>query len=172
MNDNYYSRSILLRSSAEAVFNAITQRIPDWWSREFTGSASKADDEFTVRFGPTFKTMKISKASEPTDVTWLCIAQQIVMPDGLTPLKNPSEWVGNTISWHIAREADECRLTLTHIGLTPESECWVVCEPGWDQTMKSLEKFLLDGCGQPFQALDEEHLAQALSKQSADKQNG
>lgn len=166
MNDNHYSRSMLLPSSAAAVFDAITRRIPDWWSRGFIGSASKADDEFTVRFGPTFKTIRILKASEPTDVTWLCIAQQIVMPDGMTPLKNPSEWVGHTISWHMAQEADDCRLTLTHIGLTPESECWVVCEPGWDQTLKSLEKFLLDGFGHPFQVLDQEHLAQALLKQS------
>jgi hypothetical protein len=54
-------------------------------------------------------------------------------------------------------------LTLVHEGLTPESECWSVCEPGWDQTVQSLVLLLETGTGRPFAHLDEAHLARARS---------
>ncbi len=145
------------------VFRALTERIPEWWTCDFQGSSSRLDDEFTVRFGPTFKTMRIAKVDIPLSVAWLCVAQRIVMPDGLAPLRDDAEWVGQTIRWTIRPDGKGAVLTLFHEGLSPESECWVVCEPGWDQTLQSLGLLFETGTGRPFAALDSEHLALAKS---------
>ncbi len=102
-----YSNTILLPCPAATTFDAITCRIPDWWSLDFDGASAREGDEFTVRFGETFKTMRIESVAENTAVTWLCVDQRIVMPEGLKPLKNPAEWVGNLIRWTIARAGND-----------------------------------------------------------------
>jgi hypothetical protein len=161
MKNSNYQKSIILTATADEVFEAIIQRIPEWWSKDFLGSAIRKGDEFTVRFGPTFKTMRITKVVRDQRIEWLCVDQHIVVPAGIEPLKNKTEWVGTSIIWEI--KADEATTTVehTHIGLTPEVECWAICEQGWDQTLQSFANLLTTGIGQPFVQLDDEHLERA-----------
>ncbi len=158
--DNYQN-SITVTSAPHEIFEAITQRIPEWWSRDFHGEAKNKEDEFTVRFGPTFKTIRITNVVADKLVEWLCIDQHIEMPPGMKPIKNPSEWVGNKIIWEISPNDTGSTLTHSHIGLTPEVECWAVCEQGWNQTLQSISQLLTTGCGKPFIQLDDEHLTKA-----------
>jgi hypothetical protein len=158
-----YSKTQLLSVEADKAYQALTHRIPEWWSSDFEGSAADVGDGFTVRFGSTYKRMRITAAEPQLHVAWICEEQRIVMPQGMTPLANPAEWVGQTIRWRLQAEGPSTRLTLVHEGLTPESECWSVCEPGWDQTVQSLVLLLQTGTGRPFAHLDEAHLARARS---------
>ena len=48
-----YATSVSIKANSEAVFNAITQSVQEWWGS--TNSAvSKLDDEFTTSFDKTF----------------------------------------------------------------------------------------------------------------------
>lgn len=167
MNTKDYQRSMHISSTPDKVFEGITQRIPEWWSKDYKGAAKDKGDEFTVRFGSTFKTMRITDVIENKKVEWLCIDQLIEMPDGMQPLKNKQEWVGNKIIWEVEQNDKDTILKFKHVGLTPEVECWSVCEPGWEQTLKSFTELLHSGAGKPFDMLDDEHLAKA--KQHAAK---
>lgn len=161
MKNENYQKSIILTAAPHEVFEAITQRIPGWWSKDFLGLAQSKGDEFTVRFGSTFKTMRITDVVRDQKIEWLCVDQHIEVPPGIEPLKNNAEWVGTNIIWEI--EADDGITTLkhTHIGLTPAVECWAICEQGWDQTLQSVANLLTTGVGRPFEQLDDEHLGKA-----------
>jgi len=45
---------------------------------------------------------------------------------------------------------------LTHIGLTPEIECYDLCKNGWQSFLYSLNKYLTTGIGAPFKLIDTE----------------
>ncbi|MDX2080821.1 MAG: DUF899 family protein [Terrimicrobiaceae bacterium] len=165
-----YQRSRYLSASPSEVYHALTQRIPEWWSSDFEGAADHLGGEFTVRFGSTFKTFRITKAGDTMEVDWLCVAQRIVMPEGMAPLRNDAEWVGQTMRWILQPKGAETLLIFFHEGLTTESECWSICESGWDQTLQSLALLLESGTGRPFQSLDDEHLARATANQQPTNQ--
>ena len=159
--ESNFNRSIKVNSSPTEVFTAITEQIQDWWSKNYEGLASKVDDQFTVRFGNTFKTMRIESIEPNKEVVWRCIDQHLEMPEGMKQLSNKREWVGNTLIWSIELRISGTDLKLIHEGLTPEVECWGVCEQGWDQSLQSLKSLLSTGKGNPFEQLDEQHLQKA-----------
>ncbi len=70
-----FETSLVIKNSPREVFETITSRIPEWWSTDFEGAASKENDEFTVRFGNTFKTMRIEAVEPDKLVVWRCIDQ-------------------------------------------------------------------------------------------------
>lgn len=160
-----YTKTVSINNSSDKVFSALTKHISKWWSENFEGKAEAVNDEFTVRFGDTFKTIRIINVEKDKQVGWLCIDQHLEMPPGFPPLTNKKEWVGNKIVWEIDPAQEKCALKLTHFGLTPEVECWGVCETGWDQSLKSLVAFVEHGKGAPFQQLDQEHLERAIDHQ-------
>ncbi len=166
INNSDYQNSMYVPATIADVYVAITQRIPEWWSQNFEGAALKKGDEFTVRFGATFKTMRITESTPNQRVEWTCIDQHIEAPPGLTPIKNTTEWVGTRIVWTLDQRSDGTTIRHRHIGLTPDVECWSICETGWDQTLKSLHALLVTGEGRPFQQLDEEHLTRARAQQT------
>ena len=155
-------RTLSSPCSPEQIYHALTARISDWWTSDFEGGASHPGDTFTVRFGSTFKTMRIVEAIPHRTVVWLCTDQRIEMPEGMAPLANPAEWVGQNIHWNIRAAGGGSVLEFFHEGLTPGVECWAVCESGWGQTLNSLVKLLECGTGQPFQVLDSGHLERAM----------
>lgn len=156
-----YHGTFVTGASAGDVYKAITENIRMWWSADFMGTGRLAGHSFTVRFGNTFKVMRVLHLFPPQHIKWECIDQHIEMPGTMEPLQNPREWVGNIITWTISNEGLNTRVTLCHVGLTPASECWAVCEPGWTQTLASLQRLLSTGAGNPFVHLDEEHMKKA-----------
>jgi uncharacterized protein YndB with AHSA1/START domain len=161
MKNSNYQKSIIVAAPPGEVFEAVTQRIPEWWSKDFAGLSKSTGDEFTVRFGPTFKTMRVTEVVMDSKIEWLCIDQHIEVPPGMEPLKNKAEWVGNSIIWEVEPGDGVTILKHTHIGLNPEVECWAICEQGWDQTLQSISQLLTTGIGRPFVQLDDEHLGKA-----------
>ena len=159
--ESNYTKLIEINNPSTEVFMALTEQIQDWWSKNYEGSASKVNDQFTVRFGNTFKTMRIESIEPNKEVVWRCIDQHLEMPEGMEQLNNKREWVGNKLIWSIESRNLGTDLKLIHEGLTPEVECWGVCEQGWDQSLQSLKSLLSSGKGSPFEQLDEQHLQKA-----------
>jgi hypothetical protein len=98
--------------------------VPRWWARDFQGSAQALGDIFTVRFGTTWVTFRVSALTDHA-VTWT--VQDCFLPW----LKNRQEWTGTTVEWVIVPIDDGCEIQFTHVGLTPEVECYGGCAEGW-----------------------------------------
>lgn len=142
-----YHLKIMLHTTADKVFSALTNDIPLWWTAIFEGSAGKQNDCFTIRFGAhIFKTMKVKELAVNDKVVWLVEDSLIAIP-GLSQQK---EWIGTTIIWEILPRENATELKLTHVGLIPEVECYEICCGGWQQFTASLKLFLETGTGAPF----------------------
>jgi hypothetical protein len=113
----------------------------------FEGSAQEIDHRFTISFGPqVFKTLLVKDLIRDKKVVWEVVDALIDLPE----LANKKEWVGTSIVWDIVSEEGRVPLHLTHIGLTPEVECYQVCTGGWESFLQSFDKFVTTGSGTPF----------------------
>lgn len=148
-----YQNSLLVKSNRSSVYKALTEGIPKWWTKDFSGTSTVINDEFTVRFGATFKTMKVLELNPAKKVVWVCIDTLIDIPE----LKNNTEWTDTKIVWDLRAENKQTIISLTHIGLTPEVSCYEICEKGWELFLESLRKFLETGVGTPFTKKLEQH---------------
>ena len=139
-----YQASITARLPIEHAFKAITQNISGWWAKDFKGKADQLNDIFTVRFGKTFGTMKIVELIPNWKITWK------VIDNYLDLFHDKKEWQGTSMEWEFASIGNSTTIKMTHVGLTPDKECFKDCQNGWDFFIKkSLQKFLSEGKGIP-----------------------
>jgi hypothetical protein len=144
MNDTNYHSTFVVRKTPTEVYDAIT-RVTDWWTIHTDGRTKALGDEFTVQFGDVhLTTQRIMEAVPGERIAWH------VTESNLPWLKDRSEWKGTDIVFAIDTTPEGTRLTMTHIGLTPEVECYTQCEKGWDHFIgTSLFKLLTEGSGLP-----------------------
>lgn len=144
MNVTDYQHRFTVRATPEQVFEAIT-RVSEWWTINTEGNSKALDDEFTVQFGDVHLTkQRITEAVPGKRVVWRVI-------ESLLPwLKDREEWKGTELVFDIAATNKGTELTFTHIGLTPQVECFYQCEKGWDYFIgESLYKLITQGAGLP-----------------------
>ena len=144
MNQQNYQSSIAADFTPAEAFDGIS-RVTEWWAKNIDGSTEKLNDVFTVNFsGGTFVTFKITESVPGKKIAWL-------VTDCYLPwLKDKTEWTGTTIVFEITPLGHETQVTMTHIGLVPEVECYNGCEAGWNQYFKgSLLKLLTEHAGVP-----------------------
>lgn len=136
-----YSSSIVVNASAGEAYQKIS-RVNEWWAANFEGSAEKLADIFTVRFGETYVTFKLTEAVPGKKITWL-------VTDSYLPwLNDKTEWTNTEVVFEIS-EINSCtKVEMTHVGLTPEVECFTNCQAGWNHYINnSLVQFLEKGQG-------------------------
>lgn len=144
--DNF-KKTINLQATTDKVFDALTNSIPKWWTEMFEGISNEQGQTFTIRFGENiFKTMKVEELVTNKKVVWKVTASLIDIPD----LKNKTEWIDTKIVWEIYTENSQTELHLIHYGLTPQIECYSICQDGWHNFTESLTKFINSGVGNPF----------------------
>jgi len=143
MNQQNYQSSIAADFTPAEAFEAIS-RVNEWWAKNFAGSAEKLNDVFTVHFGETFVTFKITECIPDEKIAWH-------VTDCFLPwLKEKTEWNGTTVVFEISPLGHETQVTMTHLGLVPEVECYNGCEAGWNRHFKgSLFKLLTEHSGVP-----------------------
>ena len=142
-----YRSTIGLNAHPDKVFNALTSKIPLWWTEMFEGSSNQKDGIFTVRFGESiYKTMQVQEFVPNAKVVWYVKDSLIAIPE----LKNQTQWIGTTIIWEMSSKDTTTQLELTHLGLTPEIECYDICTNGWQQFTASLKLYVETGEGKPF----------------------
>ena len=115
--------SITVPGSAQDALSHIAD-VPQWWARDFDGCARSLGDVFTVRFGATWVTFRISALSDRA-VTWT------VQASHLPWLKNQQEWTGTSVQWDLIPAGDRCEIQFTHVGLSVDVECYGACADGW-----------------------------------------
>ncbi len=144
MNQQNYQSSIAADFTPAEAFEAINQ-VREWWAKNIEGSTEKLNDVFTVRFSSgTFVTFEITESIPGKKIAWL-------VTDCYLPwLKDKTEWTGTSVVFEISAVGDETQVTMTHIGLVPEIECYNGCEAGWNQYFKgSLLQLLTEHAGVP-----------------------
>lgn len=144
MKTSDFTTTILVDNSPEQVFKAITN-VRAWWSEEIEGNTEKLNDEFTYHFEDVhYSQMKLTEVIPDKKIVWL------VKYNYFKFTKDRSEWTGTTISFDISEKEGKTQLIFTHHGLTPEFECFNVCNNAWTQYIqKSLRDLITTGKGQP-----------------------
>jgi len=144
---NNFRKTITFQETRECIYEALTSSIPKWWTEMFEGISNDEGQSFTIRFGANvFKTMKVEELIPNTKVVWYVTDSLIGIPE----LKNKTEWINTKIIWEISTLEDRPELQLTHFGLTPQIECYSICEVGWQNFTDSLTSFIETGIGKPF----------------------
>lgn len=145
---NSFECDLLLSSPPPKVYKALTTQygIQSWWTKSCeVGTA--VGEQITIRFGHTFKVMRIEALSLDTEVRWNVIDAHLVVPG----LIRTTEWIGSTIAFQLMPQPNGItRLHLEHIGLTPEVECYEICSQGWRQFLGSLKSYVETGKGFPY----------------------
>ncbi len=145
MNNQDYNIAITVNATAQEAFNAINN-IAGWWTAVCVGNSTNVDDVFTVTFGETWITIKITESVPGKKMGWL------VTDCNKHWLKDKKEWNGTTMVWDIAAAGNATQITFTHIGLQPAMECYNGCEKAWNFYLEqSLFKLLNEGKGMPEQ---------------------
>lgn len=139
-----YRAAFTVKAAPETVFGAIT-RVADWWTVNTEGSSAEVGDEFTVQFGDVHRTtQRVVEAEKGRSIRWR------VTESRLPWLRDPLEWKGTEIVFEITSIPGGTRLAFTHIGLTPQVECFAQCEKGWDYFIgTSLHQLVTRGVGLP-----------------------
>ncbi|HEY9002061.1 MAG TPA: SRPBCC domain-containing protein [Mucilaginibacter sp.] len=141
LTEQSYCSSIVVNESAMEAYDKIS-RVNEWWAANFKGNAKTLGDEFTVTFGETYVTFKITEAIPGKKVTWL-------VTDSYLPWQNDkTEWTDTEVVFEISTENNSTKIDMTHVGLTPEVECFENCQAGWNHYInRSLTKFMNEGQG-------------------------
>ena len=138
-----FSLSLTVNASAKETMKRIGQ-VNLWWAKNFKGHAGKLNDEFSVHFGDTYVDFRISEAIPDRKIVWR------VTDCNLHWINDKKEWNNTEVVWSLAEKGGKTRIDFVHNGLTPESECYDSCEPGWTHHIKdSLVKLIEKGKGYP-----------------------
>ena len=138
-----YHSSIAANVTPKEAFAGIAN-VGGWWAKNFKGSALKKGDTFTVEFGKTNVNFEITEAIPEKKSVWK------VTDCYLDWLNDKKEWKGTEVVWEIASKGAETQIDMTHVGLTPDVECYNDCFAGWNGHINgSLNNLLKDGKGQP-----------------------
>jgi hypothetical protein len=138
-----YQSSITVDTTAKDAFEHV-RNVRGWWAKNVEGSSSELHDEFKVLFSPTWVAFRIVENVPHKRIVWE------VTDCYLHWLQDKKEWKGTRVVFDIAETGDSTRVTMTHIGLVPEVECYAQCEQGWNHHIKdSLFKYLTEQKGMP-----------------------
>jgi hypothetical protein len=138
-----FSYKLTVKATAKDAMKRIAQ-VDQWWAKKVKGKADKLNDEFSVHFGDTYVNFKISELVPGKKIVWL------VTDCNLGWIKAKKEWKNTEVIYTLTEKGEKTQIDFVHKGLTPESECYESCKPGWTGHLKgSLQKLIDDGKGFP-----------------------
>jgi hypothetical protein len=134
-----FHRTIAVNVSAAEAMKKISL-VNFWWKKDFSGSAEKLNDTFTVPFGePSFVDFVVSEFVPGKKMVWK-------VTDCYLPwFQDKKEWNNTEVVFELSEENGKTKIDFTHVGLIPEIECYGVCEKGWNEHINTLDKFINEG---------------------------
>lgn len=141
----HYQNNLVINAGQFEILEALTTQICNWWTEDFSGAAENINDEFSVRFGNTFKTFVVTELSS-TKISWKCVDAYMDMPD----LNKKDEWKGTIVHWEIGSAGQQNCLQIIHEGLTPQIAYFDMCQQGWISFLASLKNWLETKEGSPY----------------------
>lgn len=144
MNTQSFSTTILVDQSPEQVFNAITN-VRGWWSEEIEGETAKINDQFHYHFKDVHNcTIKLIEVVPAEKMVWH------VLENKFSFTNDETEWTNTKMVFEINKKDDKTQLQFTHEGLTPDYECYEICNEAWGNYINnSLRNLIVFGKGNP-----------------------
>ena len=143
MNNENYKSSITATVTPTEAFNDIC-KVTEWWSKNVDGKTDGLHDVFTYHPGDTWVTFKITEFDPDKKIVWH------VTDCYLHWLADKTEWKNTDVFFEISENEKGTQITLTHVGLVPEVECYEGCVKGWNFFIgESLRKLITEGKGNP-----------------------
>jgi hypothetical protein len=146
MNDQEnYTTTFTVDQSPKEVFDAINN-VRGWWSDEIEGTTDQLG-EFKYRYKDIHRcTIRITELTAGKKVVWR------VVENYFNFVKDKSEWKGTDIVFEITKKGGKTEVRFTHVGLSPQQECYGVCSDAWGTYINgSLRNLIAKGKGQPNQ---------------------
>jgi hypothetical protein len=130
MDQKSYQCNITANVTSQEAFNIISNNITEWWAEQFEGSANNLDDVFVVHFGEAEVTIKTVGFVPGRKIFWR------VIDSNLPWLNNKSAWTDTQIVWQFLPGNHATEISMTHIGLIPETECYNDSVKSWNYFIK------------------------------------
>ncbi len=120
-----FTTEFTVEQTPEQAFAAIVD-VRGWWSGEIDGATDQLGAEFTYRYQNIHRSrQRITELVPGRRVVWEVTDAHLDFTD------DPREWVGSKIVFDIASEGDNTVVRFSHVGLTPEIECYEKCSSAW-----------------------------------------
>ncbi len=140
-----FNYRFLVPNTPGEVFDKICQ-VSRWWTTDVEGVPEKLHDKFSVHFGESFVKIEVTQMIPGKKMAWL------VKNCFWSFLTNKTEWNGTTIIWNITSNGILTQLSITHVGLVHDAECFDICKEGWGlYAGNSLFRLITEGHGIPFE---------------------
>lgn len=139
-----FTTTILVDQTPQEAFHAINN-VRGWWSEEIEGTTDKLHAEFKYHYEDVHRChLKIIEFIPDQKVVWS------VLDNYFNFTKDEKEWTGTKIVFEISKQGNKTQIRLTHVGLVPEEECYLICQDGWTNYInKSLFSLITTGKGKP-----------------------
>jgi hypothetical protein len=146
MSANSFTTAFTVDQTPEEVFAAINN-VRGWWSGQFEGNSQELNGEFTYRYQDLHRsTQQITELVPGKRIAWLVKDAYLEFTD------DKDEWNGTEIIFDISRTDNKTEIRFTHVGLSPESECFDTCSGAWGfYVNESLRSLIATGVGQSNQ---------------------
>ena len=157
MTTTDFSITLLVDKTPQEVFDAINN-VREWWSEEVTDSTTAVNDVFNYHFEDIHRCKIAIIESVPGQKVVWHVKENYFKP-GIFGDSHHSEnaFTGHTaegvdtkIIFEISEKDGKTQLRFTHLGLTPDYECFEACSTGWTHYIgTSLKSLITTGKGQP-----------------------
>jgi len=144
MENQNYTATIVVKKDAQTVFNAI-KNFRAWWSEEIQGETGTLGETFFYHY----KDVHLCKIKLIEEVNNKKLVY-LVTENEFNFVEDKTEWVNTKLIFEIAEEGNQTKVIFTHEGLTPDYECYEVCNDAWTSYIQgSLKDLIETGVGKP-----------------------
>jgi hypothetical protein len=149
MTGTDFTFSYEVPQSPREVYDAVID-VRGWWSQRISGDTDRPG-EFIYEVPGIHRTRaQITELTPHRRVVWH------VIENWFASSPETDEWAGSEITFGIEPTDDGSRLTFTHVGLTPELDCYEGCSVGWSRhALESLRTLITTGTGTPITPAEE-----------------
>jgi uncharacterized protein YndB with AHSA1/START domain len=151
-----FTTSFTVDRSPLEVFAAVSD-VRAWWLEQIEGDPTQVGAEFGFSVPGVHRSrLQVTELDPGERVVWR------VLENSMSFVQDQSEWVGTDIRFDLAAVDGGTAVRFTHVGLTPEDQCYDVCSHAWAMYLEgSLRRLLTTGQGSPSSNPDEERLQEA-----------
>ncbi|MEP6815198.1 MAG: SRPBCC domain-containing protein [Marmoricola sp.] len=120
-----YTATFTVQQSPMEAYDAIND-VRAWWTGEIEGDSRALGDEFTYRHEDVhLSTQRVVDLLPGQRVVWTVVEGYLAF------VEDKQEWAGTTITFDISRAGDLTEVRFSHVGLTPDIECFGACSDAW-----------------------------------------
>jgi hypothetical protein len=141
MENKNYTFSFESTKTQNHIFETLLN-VRQWWKglygEDIKGSSEKLNDEFTFNAGDGvhYSKQRLVELELNKKIVWQVIESH------LSFVKKTDEWTNTKISFEISKQEGKSKITFTHQGLVPKTECYKNCAGAWTQYLENLAEKL------------------------------